>query len=86
MKYDAVIEPTPEGWSGWVVGLAAYGVGATVADVTEDLREAAALYAEAMAEHNQPIPPPQPYQGPPLEPGGRILPKAIQVEAPALTG
>ncbi len=84
MKYDALIEPTPEGWCGCAVGLPVIGVGDTIEDTLQDVAEAAALYVEAMTGDNQPIPPPAQYDGPPLEPGGRILPQAIAVEIPVL--
>ena len=83
MKYDAVIEPTREGWGGTVSGLPILGVGDTVEETLQDLAAAAAFYVELMTEDNQPIPPPAPYETP-LEPGGRILPQAITVEIPAL--
>ena len=86
MKYDALVEPTPEGWSGCILGLPVAGVGDTIEETKQSLTDGAALYVEAMTEHNQPIPPPEPYLGPPLEPGGRILPKAIEVEIPVLSG
>lgn len=84
MKYDAVIEPTPEGWGGTVAGLPVLGLGDTIEETLRDLADAAALYVEAMTEYNQPIPPPAPYETP-LEEGGRIIPKAVEVEIPALT-
>ncbi len=86
MKYDALVEPTPEGWSGCILGLPVAGVGDTIEETKQSLTDGAALYVEAMTEYNQPIPPPGPYLGPPLEPGGRILPKAIEVEIPVLSG
>ena len=86
MKYDALVEPTPEGWSGCILGLPVAGVGDTIEETKQSLTDGAALYVEAMTEYNQPIPPPGPYLGPPLEPGGRILPKAIEVENPVLSG
>ena len=86
MKYDAMIEPTPTGWSGLAVGLPAYGVGGAIEETVQDLAYAAEFCVEQLTRLGEPIPPPACYQGPPLEPGGRILPKAIAVDIPALTG
>ena len=86
MKYDAMIEPTPTGWSGFVVGLPAYGTGRTIEETIQDLANVAEFCVEQLSLHGEPIPPPARYQGPPLEPGGRILPQAITVDIPALTG
>ena len=43
MKYDALIEPTPEGWCGCAVGLPVIGVGDTIEDTLQDVADAAAL-------------------------------------------
>ena len=43
MKYDAVIEPTPEGWGGTVAGLPVLGLGDTIEETLRDLADAAAL-------------------------------------------
>ena len=86
MKYDAMIEPTTTGWSGLVVGLPAYGTGRAVEEVIQDLAQVAEFCVEQLSLHGEPIPPPTRYQGPPLEPDGRILPQTIAVDIPALTG
>lgn len=84
MKYDAVVESTPEGWGGTVAGLPVLGLGDTIEETLRDLADTAALYVEAMTEYNQPITPARAVRNA-FEEGGRIIPKAIEVEIPALT-
>ena len=87
MKYDALIEPAlPTGWAGWVVGLPACGVGDTIEETLQNMADGAELCVEELTILGNPIPPPIPYDGPPLDPGGRILLQAIEVDVPALAG